>query len=206
MISLRLLRSCAAIVFAHCFVCASAPDASAAGYPTRNYESWPSERKAEWARHGCDVDPEENRKANHDDIWCFMTSFALISGFEDADEPLDDLIPPDNVANRGIVESVRQKVLKCWSPPPLRLEDFKQLHEIKLILRLRKDGTVEDVKLSPLTAKRAASNSIMNEFSAAAIEVVNACQPYGLPVESYDFWQEISPLRIKRSDFTVQEK
>ena len=91
---------------------------------------------------------------------------------------------------------VLTRVLACWNPPPLGATDL--IVEIHVVLR--PDGTVETTRV--LDEERYEADLLFRRLADSARRSVLSphCQPFPLPVDRFDQWQEMILIFDPRSD------
>src|SRR3954470_16793328 len=101
-----------------------------------------------------------------------------------------------NLATASLVDALRSQIARCWSPP-VGAPNAGDL-VVDFDLKLNRNGTVAELKLSPGSVDRASSNPYTRAASEAASRAIYECQGagYRLPPERYEQWSEISPLRF----------
>lgn len=81
------------------------------------------------------------------------------------------------------------QIRNCWSPIAGAPNPSDQI--VSFALRLNRNGTIASIETLTVSS---------NPYTAAAVAAANRaiyqCQPYRLPPESYNEWQEINPLRF----------
>lgn len=83
------------------------------------------------------------------------------------------------------LDGLRQQISGCWNPPvgAIEAEDLKVLIQFKL----KRDGTVDG---PPRTVNRS-SHPMFRTAADSARRAVLRCQPYSLPADKYDAWQDV---------------
>lgn len=81
------------------------------------------------------------------------------------------------------------QIRNCWSPIAGAPHPADQI--VRFDLRLNRNGTIASIETLTVS-----SNPYTAAAVAAATRAIYQCQPYHLPPESYDQWQEINPLRF----------
>ena len=83
------------------------------------------------------------------------------------------------------IDALRAQIARCWNPPVGVLDAGQLLVRIGMDLNL--DGTLA----APPTLLNSSPDPIFAVAAEAAIRAVNRCQPYYLPPEKYQAWQQI---------------
>ncbi len=83
------------------------------------------------------------------------------------------------------IDALRRQIAQCWSPPIGVLDAGAMV--VKLDIAFNPDGTLtrNPELLNP------SGQEIFMIAAEAAIRAVISCQPYSLPPEKYDLWQEV---------------
>ncbi len=96
------------------------------------------------------------------------------------------------LANRmssTLVDLFLSQIRNCWSPIAGAPNPAEQI--VSFDLRLNRNGTIASIETLTVSS---------NPYTAAAVAAANRaiyqCQPYHLPPESYNQWQQINPLRF----------
>ncbi len=95
----------------------------------------------------------------------------------------------DRTANQARIESIVLSQMKaCWGT----LEDLPDPERLTVSVRaqLNTDGTLRDVELVR-PRRRPIGDRFMSVAIDRALRAVRTCQPYRLPVEDYEDWEEI---------------
>ncbi len=112
-------------------------------------------------------------------------------------KPAERVIPgigSGNAMTANIADALKSQIYRCWSPPT-GAPDARDL-VVDYALRLNQDGTVASLQMTPGTQVAAASNAYTRAASEAASRAIYQCQPYRLPLDRYNVWREINPLRF----------
>jgi outer membrane biosynthesis protein TonB len=112
-------------------------------------------------------------------------------------KPAERVIPgigSGNAMTANIADALKSQIYRCWSPPT-GAPDARDL-VVDFALRLNQDGTVARLQMTPGTQVAAASNAYTRAASEAASRAIYQCQPYRLPLDRYNVWREINPLRF----------
>lgn len=112
-------------------------------------------------------------------------------------KPAERVIPgigSGNAMTANIADALKSQIYRCWSPPT-GAPDARDL-VVDYALRLNRDGTVASLQMTPGTQVAAASNAYTRAASEAASRAIYQCQPYRLPLDRYNVWREINPLRF----------
>ena len=112
-------------------------------------------------------------------------------------KPAERVIPgigSGNAMTANIANALKSQIYRCWSPPT-GAPDARDL-VVDFALRLNQDGTVARLQMTPGTQVAAASNAYTRAASEAASRAIYQCQPYRLPLDRYNVWREINPLRF----------
>lgn len=112
-------------------------------------------------------------------------------------KPAERVIPgigSGNAMTANIADALKSQIYRCWSPPT-GAPDARDL-VVDYALRLNQDGTVASLQLTPGTQVVAASNAYTRAAAEAASRAIYQCQPYRLPLDRYNVWREINPLRF----------
>jgi outer membrane biosynthesis protein TonB len=142
--------------------------------------------------------PVEKPKKNASDDFA-----SLLNKLTAPEKPVKNARPADRViqgAGAGtamtanIADALKSQIYRCWSPPT-GAPNARDL-VVDFDLRLNRDGSVGGVQMTGGTAMAAASSPYTRAAAEAASRAIYACQPYRLPPERYNVWQEISPLRF----------
>ncbi len=82
---------------------------------------------------------------------------------------------------------VLNRALSCWNPPPLGAQDM--IVEIRVVMR--PDGTVEAAQV--LDEARYRSDTVFRSLAESAWRAAMNpnCQPFPLPADRFDAWQEM---------------
>lgn len=83
------------------------------------------------------------------------------------------------------LDALRGMISRCWNPP-VGASDGDQL-VVKIRFNLNQDGTVSG---NP-TVENSGSHPFFRAAADSARRAVLRCQPYNLPVEKYDTWDEV---------------
>jgi outer membrane biosynthesis protein TonB len=81
------------------------------------------------------------------------------------------------------------QIRNCWSPIAGAPNPADQI--VRFDLRLNRNGSIASIETLTVS-----SNPYTAAAVAAATRAIYQCQPYHLPPEHYDQWQEINPLRF----------
>lgn len=112
-------------------------------------------------------------------------------------KPAERVVPgigSGNAMTANIADALKSQIYRCWSPPT-GAPDARDL-VVDFALRLNQDGTVARLQMTPGTQIAAASNAYTRAASEAASRAIYQCQPYRLPLDRYNVWREINPLRF----------
>lgn len=112
-------------------------------------------------------------------------------------KPAERVVPgigSGNAMTANIADALKSQIYRCWSPPT-GAPDARDL-VVDFALRLNQDGTVARLQMTPGTQVAAASNAYTRAASEAASRAIYQCQPYRLPLDRYNVWREINPLRF----------
>ncbi|MBK5949576.1 hypothetical protein CH339_03515 [Rhodobium orientis] len=83
------------------------------------------------------------------------------------------------------LDSLRGQIGRCWSPPIGAAEAEGLLVKVKM--QLNRDGTVA----APPKVINTGSSQFFPAAASAATRAVLRCQPYQLPADKYDAWEEV---------------
>jgi hypothetical protein len=94
-----------------------------------------------------------------------------------------------NMATASLADALRSQMRLCWNPMTGAPNPEDQV--VTFALKLNRNGTVGGLEVLTYTN---------NSYGAAAVETASRaiyqCQPYRLPPERYNQWQEFRPLRF----------
>jgi hypothetical protein len=101
-----------------------------------------------------------------------------------------------NLATADLADALKSQIYRCWSPP-VGAPNASDL-VVDFDLKLNRNGTVGYLGMTPGTIARAASNSYTRAAADAASRAIYQCQGdgYKLPLDRYEQWSEINPLRF----------
>lgn len=128
---------------------------------------------------------------------------ALLNKLTKPEKPVRNAKPAERVVpgigsgsamTANIADALKSQIYRCWSPPT-GAPDARDL-VVDFALRLNQDGTVARLQMTPGTQVAAASNAYTRAASEAASRAIYQCQPYRLPLDRYNVWREINPLRF----------
>jgi len=97
-----------------------------------------------------------------------------------------------NLMTADLADALRSQIKRCWSPPIGAPNPADVV--VDFDVQLNKDGTVRQAE-SP-SARSGNPNSYNYAAGMAAKRAIYQCQPYRLPADRYDLWNEINPLRF----------
>lgn len=83
------------------------------------------------------------------------------------------------------LDALRGQIGRCWNPPIGAAEAEGLL--VKVQMRLNRDGTVA----APPKVMNSGSNPFFRAAADSARRAVLRCQPYTLPADKYDAWEEV---------------
>lgn len=83
------------------------------------------------------------------------------------------------------IDALRAQIARCWNPP------VGVLDAGQLIVRIGMDLNIDGTLATPPALLNSSSDPIFAVAAEAAIRAVNRCQPYYLPPEKYQAWQQI---------------
>lgn len=83
------------------------------------------------------------------------------------------------------LDGLRSQISRCWNPPIGAADAEGLLVRVKMYLN--RDGTVA----SPPKVENSSSNPFFRAAADSARRAVLRCQPYSLPADKYDAWQEV---------------
>ncbi|HEV2561305.1 MAG TPA: hypothetical protein VGT78_04125 [Rhizomicrobium sp.] len=98
-----------------------------------------------------------------------------------------------DAATMDLVDSLRNQIAQCWSPP-IGAPHPEQL-VVVFDLFLNSDGSVaQPPQLAADSAAAAASDPYVRAAVEAARRAIFTCAPYKLPANRYSQWREINPF------------
>lgn len=83
------------------------------------------------------------------------------------------------------IDALRRQIAQCWNPPIGVLDAGRMI--VKLDIAFNPDGTLQR---DPQLVNPSGQQIFMIAAEAAKRAVIS-CQPYNLPVEKYDLWQQV---------------
>jgi hypothetical protein len=83
------------------------------------------------------------------------------------------------------IDALRAQISRCWNPPVGVLDASDLI--VRIGMDLNPDGTLS----GPPQLLNVSSDPIFTVAAEAAIRAVNRCQPYSLPPEKYNSWQQV---------------
>jgi outer membrane biosynthesis protein TonB len=98
-------------------------------------------------------------------------------------------IGAQNAMTMDLVDSLRNQIAQCWSPPAGAPHPEDLI--VDFFVQLNPDGSVATA--TPRTQPR---NSYVRAAIEAARRAIFTCQPYKLPADRYSQWHEIDPLHF----------
>ena len=94
-----------------------------------------------------------------------------------------------NAMTANLADMLRSQIRNCWSPIAGAPNPADQI--VRFDLRLNRNGTIASIETLTISANPYTAAAV-----AAATRAIYQCQPFHLPPESYDQWQQINPLRF----------
>jgi hypothetical protein len=91
----------------------------------------------------------------------------------------------DDRLSMSEIDALRRQIARCWNPP-ISVRDAQDLI-VRVAIELNPDGSLS-------ATPRVLGGTSHPSFNVAAEEATRAvsrCEPYRLPAEKYDLWQEI---------------
>jgi hypothetical protein len=102
-------------------------------------------------------------------------------------------IGEQNAMTMDLVDSLRNQIAQCWSPPVGAPNPEKLVVVFDLFLNA--DGSVaQPPQLIADSAAAAASDPFVRAAAEAARRAIYTCAPYKLPANRYSQWREINPF------------
>jgi outer membrane biosynthesis protein TonB len=102
-------------------------------------------------------------------------------------------VAAEDAATMDLVDSLRNQIAQCWSPP-VGAPNPDQL-VVVFDLFLNSDGSVaQPPQLAADSAAAAASDPYVRAAAEAARRAIFTCAPYKLPANRYSQWREINPF------------
>ncbi len=101
-------------------------------------------------------------------------------------------IGAQNAMTMDLVDSLRNQIAQCWSPPAGAPNPDELV--VDFSVQLNPDGSVAQAKLSADGTQP--QNSYMRAAVEAARRAIMTCQPYKLPADRYNQWREIDPMHF----------
>jgi hypothetical protein len=98
-------------------------------------------------------------------------------------------IGAQNAMTMDLVDSLRNQIAQCWSPPAGAPHPEDLI--VDFFVQLNPDGSVAMV-----TPRTQPQNSYMRAALESARRAIFTCQPYKLPADRYSQWREIDPLHF----------
>jgi outer membrane biosynthesis protein TonB len=83
------------------------------------------------------------------------------------------------------LDALRGQISRCWNPP-VGASDAEGL-VVKIRFNLNQDGTVSGTP----SVENSGSNPFFRAAADSARRAILRCQPYTMPVEKYDVWDEV---------------
>ena len=95
------------------------------------------------------------------------------------------------------LDGLRQQISSCWNPPigAVEAQDLKVLIQFSLT----REGSVSD----PPRVLNSSSNPMFRSAADSARRAILRCQPYSLPADKYDAWQDVKVTFDPRDMFGV---
>ena len=102
-------------------------------------------------------------------------------------------IGQQNARVMDLIDTIRNKMLQCWTPPVGAPNAQDLIVDYDLFLNI--DGTI--AQPPQLVGNSATATSpYARAAQEAARRAIYVCQPYKLPPERYNDWKEINPFRF----------
>ncbi len=98
-------------------------------------------------------------------------------------------IGAQNAMTMDLVDSLRNQIAQCWSPPAGAPNPDELV--VDFSVQLNPDGSV--AQAVPRTQPQ---NSYMRAAVESARRAIMTCQPYKLPADRYNQWREIDPMHF----------
>ena len=100
-----------------------------------------------------------------------------------------------NAMTMDLVDSLRNQIAQCWSPPIGAPRGEELVVEFDLFLN--QDGSVARApQLTASSQSAAASDTYTRAAADAAQRAIYECAPYKLPADRYSQWREINPFHF----------
>ncbi|MBV9989910.1 MAG: hypothetical protein JOZ72_01340 [Alphaproteobacteria bacterium] len=96
-------------------------------------------------------------------------------------------IGQQNAMTMDLIDTLRNQIAQCWSPPVGAPHPEQLIVQYELFLN--RDGTVAQ---TPQLLSSTSSDPFMRAAADAARRAIYTCQPYRLPPDRYDQWQDIT--------------
>jgi len=99
-------------------------------------------------------------------------------------------IGAQNAMTMDLVDTLRNEIAQCWSPPAAAPHPEKLIVTLRVFLN--PDGSVAQApQLTDESQAAVASNPFMRAAADAANRAIYVCQPYKLPPDRYAQWRDI---------------
>ncbi len=153
--------------------------------PQREPEPEPEPRPVEPERPASDFDPDRiaallNRTP--------VSGGGTVQGqSEEAGDSVGRGLPSgrDDRLSMSDIDALRRQIAQCWNPP-ISVRDAQDLI-VRVAIELNPDGSLSAMP----RVIGGTSHPSFNVAAEEATRAVSRCEPYRLPAEKYDLWQEI---------------